>query len=71
MKKYTEPAVKRISLDSEDIMDMTISNTVGDEGQFLNEGLFDELDDELYDDVRIEETQARSTNLIHLNVWEN
>lgn len=71
MKKYTEPAVKRISLDSEDIMDMTISNTVGDEGQFINEGLFDELDDELYDDVRIEETQARSTNLIHLNVWEN
>ena len=53
----------------EDLM-IKISNTMGDEGQFINEGLFDDLDDELDDDLKAAETQARSSNISSLNVWE-
>ena len=68
MKKYIQPAVKQTALE-EDLM-MKISNTMGDEGQFINEGLFDDLDDELDDDLKAAETQARSSNISSLNVWE-
>ena len=70
MKRYIEPAMKQICLDSEDIMDMTISNTVGDEGQFLNEGLFDDLDDELDDNLEADEADARQRNYSNFHVWE-
>ena len=68
MKKYIQPAVKQTALE-EDLM-IKISNTMGDEGQFINEGLFDDLDDELDDDLKAAETQARSSNISSLNVWE-
>ena len=68
MKKYIQPAVKQTALE-EDLM-MKISNTMGDEGQFINEGLFDDLDDELDDDLKAAETQACSSNISSLNVWE-
>lgn len=60
--------MKQMDLE-EDLM-LTISNTQGDEGQFLNEGLFDELDDELDDNIKAAETEARSSNIYSLNVWE-
>ncbi len=66
--KYIQPAVKQTALE-EDLM-IKISNTMGDEGQFINEGLFDDLDDELDDDLKAAETQARSSNISSLNVWE-
>ncbi|MBR4388138.1 MAG: hypothetical protein IKT00_03040 [Prevotella sp.] len=66
--KYIQPAMKQMDLE-EDLM-LTISNTQGDEGQFLNEGLFDELDDELDDNIKAAETEARSSNIYSLNVWE-
>ncbi len=59
-----------MSLDSEDIMDLPISNTMGDEGQFINEGLFDELDDNLYDDVKLSETESQRQNYSSFHVWE-
>ena len=66
--KYIQPAVKQTALE-EDLM-IKISNTMGDEGQFINEGLFDDLDDELDDDLKAAETQARRSNISSLNVWE-
>ena len=51
-------------------MDLPISNTMGDEGQFINEGLFDELDDNLYDDVKLSETESRRQNYSSFHVWE-
>jgi hypothetical protein len=66
--KYIQPAVKQTALE-EDLM-IKISNTMGDEGQFINEGLFDDLDDELDDDLKAAETQARSSNISSLNVCE-
>ena len=68
MKKYIQPAVKQTALE-EDLM-IKISNTMGDEGQFINEGLFDDLDDELDDDLKAAETEAHSSNISSLNVWE-
>ena len=51
-------------------MDLPISNTMGDEGQFINEGLFDELDDDLYDDVKLSETESQRQNYSSFHVWE-
>ena len=68
MKKYIQPAVKQQDLE-EDLM-IKISNTMGDEGQFLNEGFFDDLDDDLEDDLKAAETDARVSNVSNLNVWE-
>ena len=68
MKKYIQPAVKQTALE-EDLM-IKISNTMGDEGQFVNDGLFDELDDDLDDDIKVAEMDARSSNINSLNVWE-
>ena len=68
MKKYIQPAIKHTDLE-EDLM-LTISNTQGDEGQFLNEGLFDEFDDELKDDIEAADVDARSTNISSLHIWE-
>ena len=70
MKKYIQPTVRMMSIDSEDIMDLPISNTMGDEGQFINEGLFDELDDDLYDDVKLSETESQRQNYSSFHVWE-
>ena len=70
MKKYIYPAVKQVSLDSEDIMDLIVSNTQGDEGQFANDGLFDDLDDNLDDDIRVNEMEARRKNYSSFHVWE-
>ena len=69
MKKYIQPAVKQQDLE-EDLMAIKISNTMGDEGQFLNEGFFEDLDDDLEDDLKAAETDARVSNVSNLNVWE-
>ena len=66
--KYIQPAVKQQDLE-EDLM-IKISNTMGDEGQFLNEGFFEDLEDDLEDDFKAAETDARVSNVSNLNVWE-
>lgn len=64
MKKYIQPAVKRIMTerfcDGNDIMpEISVYNQEGDEGGFADENSIFE-----------EESDAYYKNLRHLNVWE-
>jgi hypothetical protein len=63
MKKYIEPAVKRVEMqhfcDGGVMPEISVYNQEGDEGGFAEEnGTFED------------ESDAYSKNLRHLNVWE-